>query len=541
MPSVKTTQRGGVIRWDRDDWLQGQVPFAQLSPGSSGMLSPYAILEGKGFAFSQGIDPFRNPGLISPGFAETALTNSSTVDAAISGTCNYLGDAYLISSGSKIFHLGINSNAFDASAWRTIVHGAHTSIAGEDIIIYKSKVSSTSTVCTFYSFNDGTDGDIGRYTGSFDDDFMSTVPTGAAVLSKDYPHPMIVGTDDILYIGNGSVVAAYDGQEGTDGQFTPIKLQLPTDYIINSFQNLPNYLVIFANKKGLTAGNYASESTVFFWDKTSADPTYKFNVDTFYISASFQYGSTVGCFGVGGSGAKAGGAGFVKLFMYDGTKFDLIKNMPASVSGSVPRSGVVVLDETIYFTSLTSSLGGGGGPTNAIFSYGKDFLGKWSLNCIAITTNANASFLDSFKDQNFYTEGSTGNEPVRLYTDYYANAKFITPHFSPPFPPEQRGRIKKLKVQWGNKASTGRDFELRLNLNKGNTQVVVAQGIGNSPNTITESNLMTNYLRDYLGYPLGKYFFESICLEGVYTGGSGASGIPPLLEFVEVYYDTTKI
>lgn len=538
MPSIQANSKGGMIRWDKDDWNAGLLPFAKNDTVTADQSSAYSIIEGKGFALSQAIDPLRNPGLISPGYVSTALTNSSTVTDAITGQCNYLTDAYLMGATGKIYHLG-NGSTFDASAYGTITatagnHNGHTGVAtGDDIIYYKANVASVSTLCRFYSWHDDTDGDVGRIVTAFDNnfsDFMSTTPATFGTLSTSV-HPMCVGNDDVLYIGNGNIVAGYDGANGANGTFTASKLVLPSDLTITSFQNLPNYLVIFASRTSTTTGSYASESIVFFWDMISADPTYKFNVDTFTITASFQYGSTVGCFGVGGSGGSYGGAGFIKMFMYDGTRFDLVKNFPICVAGTVNRNSVIVLDETIYFASFTGSFTGS--THSAVYAYGKE-LGDWKLNCIYSDGKSSGNFLDSFKNGEFVTLGQVC--PIKLNTTYTTDARFVMPHVTPPLPSEQRARIKKIKVGYGNTCTGGRALTLYLNTNKGASQITIQ----NALTTVTSSTLTSNILKDSSGIDLGKNFFESIGLEGLYTTGSGATAAP-LLEFVEVYYNTIKI
>jgi hypothetical protein len=45
---------------------------------------------------------------------------------------------------------------------------------------------------------------------------MSTRPAGAQTLANAYPHPMCVGHDDKLYIGNGRYLFMYDYADTAD-------------------------------------------------------------------------------------------------------------------------------------------------------------------------------------------------------------------------------------------------------------------------------------------------------------------------------------
>ena len=65
---------------------------------------------------------------------------------------------------------------------------------------------NNGTIEIFYSFNDATDGDIGRLSSiqssdAFDDDYYSAV-AGGSVLNKDVPHPLAIADNNIMYIPN---------------------------------------------------------------------------------------------------------------------------------------------------------------------------------------------------------------------------------------------------------------------------------------------------------------------------------------------------
>jgi len=90
-------------------------------------------------------------------------------------------------------------------------------------------------------------------------------PLSAAAGAYNNPHPMIVGDDDLLYIGDGSRLHAFDGQYASDddGKFYDSVLTIPGTYYIKSFAKYKDFLLIFADEN--RAGtSYASNAKVFF-------------------------------------------------------------------------------------------------------------------------------------------------------------------------------------------------------------------------------------------------------------------------------------
>ena len=80
---------------------------------------------------------------------------------------------------------------------------------------------------------------------------------------QNVEHPMIVGDDDVLYVGSGRYLHGYDGQIGNEGTFYSKVLTLPLGYTITSMQKYNNYLAIFAHNNDTTASGY-SDSKAFF-------------------------------------------------------------------------------------------------------------------------------------------------------------------------------------------------------------------------------------------------------------------------------------
>jgi hypothetical protein len=101
-----------------------------------------------------------------------------------------------------------------------------------------------------------------------DDDMMSTTaesPLAGTDLTdgQNVEHPMVVGDDDVLYIGSGRYLHGYDGQVGNDGTFYSKVLTLPLGYIITSMQKYGTYLVIFAHNNDTTSVGYSTAKAFF--------------------------------------------------------------------------------------------------------------------------------------------------------------------------------------------------------------------------------------------------------------------------------------
>lgn len=90
-------------------------------------------------------------------------------------------------------------------------------------------------------------------------------PLSPASGSYQYPHPMVVGDDDLLYIGDGPRLHAFDGSYASDddGKFYNSVLTIPGTYYIKAFQKYKDFLLIFADEN-MAGTTYAANAKVFF-------------------------------------------------------------------------------------------------------------------------------------------------------------------------------------------------------------------------------------------------------------------------------------
>jgi hypothetical protein len=201
-----------------------------------------------------------NPNGLTQGPGLSTLTNGtqagavttlirSILDLAVTTNVTYgVGGAklYKITPGT-VTNTGIWPHAIDKAAV--------TSEDGEDVVLYKGNL--------YYSYNhSGSAGDIGKYDldTTFDDDWGSTTPTGAAALTGGVPHQMKRGTLDSLYIANGRYLATYDGTT-----FDPQALDLYTDSVIQSIAALSDKIYVAANSPNV-GGTNKNTASIFIWD-----------------------------------------------------------------------------------------------------------------------------------------------------------------------------------------------------------------------------------------------------------------------------------
>lgn len=192
-----------------------------------------------------------------PGLATlTAGTEAGAVTTLIKGATDFAVTSNLAYGvgGNKLYSFSATA-VTNAGAWpHTIDKAVVTGELGEDVAYYQGNL--------YYSYNhSGSAGDIGKYdlSATFDDDWGSTVPTGAGALT-DNPHQMIVGGNDVMYFANGIYVGNYDGTT-----FNRQALDLPVNTVIQSIQWMSDRVWIAANRPNLTGAN-KNTASIYVWD-----------------------------------------------------------------------------------------------------------------------------------------------------------------------------------------------------------------------------------------------------------------------------------
>ena len=509
------------IVFDKDDWMASLAPDYSTSRISK---------IGNGLAFVRSFNPYRNLGYASPGFMPTDLTNVAVVDAAqikaeVNGTF-----AYTI-GGTKIQQITIATNAITTPTTfpKTIAHGAHTSIAGQDLCVYYTNISSTRTKMLFYAFNDNTDGDIGTYdfTTTFDDDWMSTVPTDGAVLTKTTPKRLIVGHDDTMYISDGNLVKGFDGATGTNGTFLGTVLTLPKDYIITGFvKTEPRMLVVFAYKDQSDAFN-RGKVTVFFWNYLDADIYKGVDINDNYVDAAFDYNGVPACFTQGNpTGSSLNRSS--RLQIYDGIGFKAVTDF----KGDAPvHGGVEVTGNMIRWASK-----------GVIYSYSNPFFHSQAIpigmNILGEGTGTSRGLLKTISGTTtILSSGTTTSGGLQnVSSNYYFQSIVATALAQPNFDVRKIGHIEYVKIKFKGTATGGRNVLVQL---YDSTQSL-GEVIGSAENLkeITSSNV--TLLRDKT--ITGATYTDFDELRAVVSWGSGiAATDAPIVDTIEVFFSTKTL
>lgn len=203
-----------------------------------------------------------NAGFLTQGPGLASLTNGtqagavttlikSILDAAVSSDVTYgFG-------GAKLYKLSSTTVTSDGTWPRTVDKAVVTGEDGEDVVHFQSNL--------YYLYNhSGSAGDIGKYdlASTFDDDWGSTVPTGAAAL-ENAPHPACVGGNDTFAFGNGRYVGTYDGTT-----LSTQALDLPTGSIVVDIDWKDDRWWVTVNRPNTTGSN-KNTASIFIWDGTT--------------------------------------------------------------------------------------------------------------------------------------------------------------------------------------------------------------------------------------------------------------------------------
>lgn len=205
-----------------------------------------------------------NPGYFTQGPGLANLTNgtqAAAVTTLIKGMTDYAvtSDTGYGVGGAKLYKFS-STAVTNAGDWpHTINKAVVTDEDGEDVLEYKGAL--------YYSYNhSGTAGDIGKFdlSSSFDDDWGSTVPTGAAALVGAVPHQLTKGGDDNMYFANGRYVGKYDGTT-----YDTQALDLPTGTVVQSIKWNADRLWIAANSPNLSGATNKNSASIYVWDGVS--------------------------------------------------------------------------------------------------------------------------------------------------------------------------------------------------------------------------------------------------------------------------------
>lgn len=534
---IQMDKNGGTITYDQEDWLAG---LDTTSGGNTGRKL------GSGLAFSQFADSLRNLGYLSPSYNPQSVTSNSSVTSLVrNGVVNGI-NAFLIAgngvgNGGGIVHKLGNLEAGIISTTAPFPHTidhSHANETGSDIVNYYVNVSNTPTLMAFYSFSDDTDWDVGIYNygaDSFDDDFMSSVPAtplGSPYLTggKSAPHPLIVGDDDLLYMGDRNFVHALDGATGADGTFYPAVLTLPIGWIITCFAKTnDNKLLIGAyfSPSVSSTTTYLGQAKVYQWNYLDLDFDYAYDLHDNYVSELTNWGETFIAFTSGRRSQTQTGTLKLQALVNGGFKV-----LETYSDGVLPiRGGVLVIEEDIYWNG------------GQIYFYAKNPFGdNYIFGNLSGSTSGLAGMCRVFTSivNVHYSNGPVASSFGLQYikTDYGSSATAFGKVATPYFPERKRGRLKKVDLYFKDPVTDKRSFELLTNLDK-----------DGGSSTLASITTVTNLKVEVIDFrasgtsatPLGDF----TTLQPQFVWGTGTSGSPetnaPILEKVVYFFEYTDI
>lgn len=507
MPQILKDQ----IIFDSTDWLAGLHPqFGSTNYGQKLV---------NGLQDSTSVDPFRRLGYMTPGYSPENGTHTSVIDAvAVAGVMGNSSKAYIL-AGAKIHEVAAASgNVTNAGSFPKTIAG--TGPIGSDFVEYYVG----ATKYAFYSYSATTVWNVGRYdlSSTFNDTYMTA--TAASPLASPYTtdgagfeHPMIVGDDNKLYIGDRNYLHSFDGQNGSDGTFTAARLTFSSGYIITSYAKLqPDTLVIFAYKQSGNSSSYAGEVMAFFYDYTSDRVYKKIKIRGNYVSTAFEYNGTIGCWVIGFN--DRGISKESNLMIFDGQKF---VNVASAIETIPKKNGVEVVGTVIY-----SNCGG------TVYAYGNQVPSLQNgLHKVAAGASTSSGLLKTFFDGScMLSSGTTTNGGLQVLstTKYAAGSSFTTVLADPLFGKGTRGKVDGVRIEFGKSCSGGRGVEVLLYDRSGNPFPNITPDI----QTVASSNLAFEYTQAQSGE---WREFDAIKAQVNWTTGGGSSDAPVISRII-IYY-----
>lgn len=457
-------------------------------------------------------------GQLAPGETFTALDDSSTrVNALpLNGAVSSTAEAFVILDNARVVQFSVLDEIIDAHN-ATAAHGGHASITGEDILSYKNATNEY----ILYSWNDNTDGDVGRmlYDGSAaDDDYMSTVAsgTGGTALTKGVPHKMRIGPDKNIHITNGQYIAKFNpSTSAIDYQ----ALNLGVGFVATGLSVYNNQLVIVGYKQTLYSNALTlSESTCFFWDTTSPFYQNSFDLKDNYASAIFlDDNSTLYVFTRGRNNTT-------KIKYFTGSKFDIA--FQSWQIGDAPRQGSVDSFEGVMHFSPNS-----GGALNIID--GKAFHYR-----TAVTTDGSTIPSDIGMVRNLYSNvlfigrkvGSSYTIVRPNFSGYHIDATWVGPILPLPY----KSRVKKVIVYFSQFGS-GASILFSLFKNYSTISLGGAADLANQTIDFTTYGALSSR-----SFQLTKAFDADCILPHIKFNHVSVSAVAAIIRKIEIYYDTVE-
>ena len=518
----------GSILYSSEDWLAG------MDTSSAG--SNYGKMGGN--PFMSEIDPLRAFGYVSPSYNGVAATNNGSITRILRNAVVNGADAFIVSGGA----LNSGSGSGDANIQKftiatatistssfphTIAHSGHSNVSGDDINHYYTTSGSLAAIKAFYSFEDATDWDIGTltYPSTFNDSYMSTTAVGSAsfvttqIAGQGYPHPLITGDNDIMYIGDRNFVHSYDRSTNT---FSLAELTLPLGWIITCFtrtQDLRLAIGAYFTTTAASSGVYnRGQAKVFLWTYDNLDFDYAIDLKDNYVSEIIPWTNTIAAFTYGRKTLSDKGPN--KLQVLNGTQFEVVKTWGSSGSAlELPvRGGVDNVGNDLYWSAA-----------GQVFAYTKrPDNGQYILNQL-VTVGSASGLLKFFSASSIYSASfGVTTDGLQSFTSNYNDAGNLNCQVATPdWPILMKGNLSRISIKFKDTFSGGRTLRLLSRIDDGNT-ILIDDFQSSSVLRLIQIQSRTN------GSPLGT--FSSLQPQLIWADngtGSDRETACPVVEYVK--------
>ena len=436
-------------------------------------------------------DPFRNYGVAQPGKnAVNATNNAVLVGAIVAAKLKNDTLAYGVDGGGKFHEYDYSANVItNAGVFPTTLSG--TTPIGQDVIIYKHNSGGVPVFSPFFSWYNTVNWNIGcfvNYTGTPDDDYMSTIPAtpldiasaspadGRDVAQKSAPHPMEIGSDDILYIGSGRYLHAYDGATGSAGTFSSRVLTLPQGFTITSLLKSQDKLLIAGVYSGVlgtvNATNIASagEALVYVWNYIDLDVTQVIPLDDPYVSAIFSWRGRP-CVITIGESEGFGTLSATKLKIISGNTAEKV----AEFQGTVLPGGIDAGSRVLYVNA-----------NGIIYAIGDNIRDGYSVNQImSCVSTGVAGWIKNIVGNVLLASGSTGSTHSQsrfLSTSFASSARLATCYYQVPLLGGMKAQVSSVQIEYYSvvtDATVGLTLSINYDMNAGASGSTVISALRN--------------------------------------------------------------
>ncbi len=431
--------------------------------------------------------------------------------------------AYGIDTAGKFHEYDYSANSItNAGNFPHTIAG--TSPVGQDVLIYKHNSGGSPVFTPFFSYYNNANWDVGAFINytTLDDDFMSTVPAtplditssdGDDAAQRTAPHQMEIGADDILYIGSGRYLHAYDGATGTNGTFSARVLTLPQGFTITALLKSQDKLLIAGVYSGVTgtvnAQNIGSagEAVVYVWNYIDLDITQVIPLDDPYVSAMFNWRGRP-CVVTSGESEGFGTLTATKVKVINGNTAEKI----AELQGTVLPRGIDSGSRVLYINA-----------DGKIYAIGDNIKDTYGVNQImSCISTGSPGWIKNIVGNTVLASGSTGSVyALSKFTgsNYAASSRLVTCYYEVPAPVGFKARAKSVQVEFytavtGAKVGLGMSINYDMNAGPPNSSLFTALVNVAVP-------AQKQYNQDVAGAPF--HSFSSIALEMNWADVSGSS------------------